>query len=254
MKTFTKIRPFIAVAAVVTASLAAGASAVAALAASGSTASKGVEKINVKVDGFFGITVSRAVEVVFSQKKFPGYVEVSGSPEIVDNVVVECDGGTLNITMAGGHDYNHMDAKVTVCAPTLNYVNVSQASSFYGKGKYASSTPLDLSSKSAASINFDEVSVPQLTIVASSASSVNLLSVEASDIDAKASSASDIKLKGINARKVTAKASSAADINLSGRCNFKGLSSSSGSEIKARGLVEDDMPFKGKTGSAPQQP
>lgn len=228
---------------VIVLSVMAGATTVAAIvmggmANSGAKGSDPIDSVRVQVAEFSSLAASSCVDVVFTQGAFPGYVEIKGPSSHLVDVELKVNKGVLNVGYKRGVTVGPPDVvKVYVTAPELRGLSVSSAAQVTVKGALRLSGALDVKAESAAKLSFGEISAERISLRAQTAASVYVLSLEATDVNVSASTASTVKLKGIVATTVNADATTAASIVLAGRCNGVEATSTSGANIKKRGLA-----------------
>lgn len=197
----------------------------------------------VQIGDFTKVRAGSAVDVIYIQGAATGEAVITAPNAWIDNVEVTTDDKMLTIAChPGRHDITGK-ITVTIVAPELSALDITSAASFTASGPVSFSDGLTIRASSASDVSFGEMLLPSLNISAGSAASVYVLSVETEDVLVDASSASSVKLKGLTTPYIKANASSAADILLSGRCNKSDLTSSSGGEIKSRGLIRETMPI-----------
>ncbi|MDE6577352.1 MAG: DUF2807 domain-containing protein [Muribaculaceae bacterium] len=224
-----------------------------------SSGSRSTVKKSVKIGNFNKIEASTAIKVIFIQGKATGVAQITTTESASPYLRVETDDKVLKIYYSKRRPKNHSingPTIVTIQAPVLNSIDLSNAASFVCKGTLnvkgnlnidlsssskvtiptvrSTSLNIDLSSSasvdidrietseisidtsSASSVNIDEVLVPTLKIDSSSSSSVNIRNFSGHVLDVDCSSVSKVQVNNTDASTFDLDCSSLAKINIKG--------------------------------------
>lgn len=211
----------------------------------------GFENASFRVGKFTGIKVSSAIEVIITQGKDTGEVEVVSS--MLPYLRVDNQDGILNIRyedVTGNIQYGNTVVKVTMS--DLKSIVAGTAAGVKTEGAFNLRDNITVDASSAAEVSFGELTGKEMTVTAQSAAQVYALVLDMENLSVNASSASNVRLHGLNVDKISADAGSASVITLSGRCNMIQTEVGGMGEIKTQGLIRETMPLSRDKGNQPR--
>jgi hypothetical protein len=176
---------------------------------------------------FDEIEVSQAIEAQIIKSDIEKVV-ISAPENIIDEILVDNDGGSLHIHYKKGiRVMNNNKVIAKIYAKDFSKLNANSAASISVKDKFVQE---------------------KIHIEISSAASVSG-NLEANDFDISADSSSSFSGK-IWAVDLNIDASSAASIDISGKAKTADVSASSGSSLSAKDLVADNVGAEASSGSS----
>ena len=203
----------------------------------GNGKSSWVEKVVTKDDGpishkevagdFDEIEVSQAIDAEIIKADFEKVV-ISAPKNIIDEILVDNDGGSLHIHYKKGirvMDSHNVSARIY--AKNFSKLNANSAAKITVKDKFVQDK-MNIEISSAASVSGD---------------------LEANDFDISTDSSSSFDGK-IWAVDLNIDASSAASIDISGKAKNADITSSSGSSISGKNLVADNVTAEASSGAS----
>ena len=180
----------------------------------------------VKVEAFDGISISTAIDVVYTQADQTD-IEIYAPDNLMPFVKLVNDGGMLKVFFESDEPGNGINirgkhhTKVNISAPAVHALHTSSSGDIVLVNGLNTNGLVSVESSSAGEIEGSGISCDELVI--------------------EASSAGDIELKNVACNTLQVEASSAGDVSLSGTCRMAKLEASSAGEIDADDLKADTV-------------